>query len=84
MRGDASRQDRFRTIEHSPAALLREAIGGTACRNFYAHRDERRREAAEEEVGVMRKVPEAGLRGRGPGMPAFRTGSAPRIPRFPA
>jgi hypothetical protein len=65
MRGDASRQDRSRTIEHSPAALPWEAIGGTASRNLYVHRDERRREAAEEEVGEMRAEGAGGRVGRG-------------------
>jgi hypothetical protein len=58
---DASRQARFQGIGHSLVSLLLAAIGGVASRYFYAHRNERRREAAERAVGVMLKVLEAGL-----------------------
>src|SRR5690348_13036383 len=51
----------FQDIGHSLIALLLAMIGGTASRYFYAHRDERRREAAEKAAGVMLKIIEAGL-----------------------
>jgi hypothetical protein len=58
---DATRQARFQTIGHSLFALLPAVIGGTASRYFHAHRDERRREAAEKVAGVLVRVLEAGL-----------------------
>jgi hypothetical protein len=58
---DATRQARVQSIGHSLTALILAAIGGVASRHFYAHRDERKREAAVKAAGVMVKVLEAGL-----------------------
>jgi MFS family permease len=57
----AAVRQHFQDIGHSMIALLLAAIGGIASRSFYAHRDERRREAAEKAAGVLLKVLEAGL-----------------------
>ena len=57
----ATQRDRFESIGHSLAALLLAAIGGTASRYFYTHRDEQRRVAAEKAAGVVMRVLEAGL-----------------------
>lgn len=51
----------FQDIGHSLFALLLAAIGGTASRYSHAHRDERRREAAEKAAGVLLRVLEAGM-----------------------
>jgi hypothetical protein len=50
-------REHLQDIGHSLASLLLAGLAGRAARRFYAHRDERHREAA----GVAMKVLEAGL-----------------------